>query len=92
MVYSTADSRLSAFFILNGYELQGTEVRNFREDDRVLLQFDIEDADLARLKREFFESEKGPFLEYANHMKFCMHCVREAKELARESIVSNDPD
>jgi hypothetical protein len=84
--YLTADSRLASFFILNGYELQGTEVRSFKEDDRVLLRFNIDEADLARLKREFFESEKGPFLEYANAMKFCMHCVREARELTRESL------
>ena len=86
MVYSSADSRLCSYFILNGYELEGTEVRNFKDDDRVLLRFNIGEEDLARLKREFFESEKGPFLEYANAQKFCMHAIREARELARESL------
>ena len=86
MVYSTADSRLGAYFLLNGYQLDGTEVRNFREDDRVLLRFNIEDTALARMKREFFESEKGPFLAYSNFQKFAMHAIREARELARESL------
>ena len=88
MVYSTADSRLASYFLLSGYQLEGTEVRNFKDDDRVLLRFNIEEADLARLKREFFESEKGPFLEYGNFQKFVMHAIREARELARESLSS----
>lgn len=85
MVYSTADSRLASYFLLSGYQLEGTEVRSFKDDDRVMLRFEIEESDLARLKREFFESEKGPFLAYANFQKFTMHCIREARELSRES-------
>jgi hypothetical protein len=84
MTYQTQDSRLAAFFLVNGFTLAGTELRYQDEDDRVLLTFNIDDEEkFAQLKRDFFEGGKVPALAYANHLKFVMHAIREARELAR---------
>lgn len=85
MTYSTADSRLSAFLLIRGCNLTGTETRYQGEDDRVHFVFEVDDAQISQLKREFFEGGQVPALEFANSMKNCMHLVREARELARES-------
>jgi len=86
MEYSTQDSRLGAFLILNGVPFTGTEIRYQNEEDRVLLRFDITDEEqFARLKREFFEDGQVPALRYANQMKSVMHAIREAREIARDA-------
>jgi hypothetical protein len=86
MQYQTQDSRLAAFFLTNGIPLFGTEVRYQDEDDRVLLTFDIQDeAQFVQLKRQFFEGGTVPALQFANHLKFIMHAIREARELARQA-------
>lgn len=85
MNYSTQDSRLAAFLMLNGVTFAGTELRYQDDDDRVLLQFTIEDQDkFSELKRQFFEGGTVPALAFANQMKFVMHAIREARELARQ--------
>jgi len=84
MQYQTQDSRLAAYLLTNGIPLFGTEVRYQEEDDRVLLTFTIEDQDqFSQLKRDFFENGKVPALLFANNLKFVMHAIREARELAR---------
>jgi len=85
MTYSTADSRLAAFLQVRGVPLFGTEVRYQGEEDRVHLLFNVEDNKIAELKREFFEGGQCPALELLNFHKSTMHCIREARELARES-------
>jgi hypothetical protein len=83
--YSTGDSRLSAFLMIRGCAFTGTETRDQGNEDRVHFLFEVEETRIAELKREFFELGLVPALEYANSMKYCMHVVREARELARES-------
>lgn len=85
ITYSTGDSRLSAFLMVRGCTIAGTETRQQGEEDRVHFLFNVDDARIAELKREFFEGGQVAALEYANFMKQCMHLVREARELARES-------
>lgn len=85
ITYSTGDSRLSAFLIIRGCNLVGTETRMQGEEDRVHFLFNVDEARIAELKREFFEGGQVPALEYGNSMKQCMHLVREARELAREA-------
>lgn len=83
--YATQDSRLAAFFLVNGIPFEGTETRYQDEDDRVLLRFVIEDEEkFSQLKRDFFEGGSVPALAFANSMKSVMHLIREARELARE--------
>lgn len=85
MVYSTQDSRLAAFFLVNGMTLEGTETRYQDEEERVLLRFEIsDDSKFSELKRQFFEGGTTPALEFANAMKRVMHTIREARELARQ--------
>lgn len=85
IAYSTQDSRLASFLMINGVKLEGTELKYQDEDDRVLLRFIIEDEDkFAELKRQFFEGGLVPALAYANAMKSTMHMIREARELARQ--------
>jgi hypothetical protein len=87
MQYQTQDSRLAAFFLTNGIPFSGTELRYQDEDDRVLLNFTITDQDkFAQLKRDFFENGTVPALLFANNLKFIMHAIREARELARLSV------
>ena len=84
MQYQTQDSRLAAFMITNGIPLLGTELRYQDEDDRVLLSFLIDDQEkFAQLKRDFFENGQVPALLFANNLKFVMHAIREAREIAR---------
>jgi hypothetical protein len=84
MIYSTQDSRLCAFLMINNVPFIGTELKYQDDDDRVLLQFNIEDQEkFSELKRQFFEGGTVPALAFANQMKFVMHAIREARELAR---------
>jgi hypothetical protein len=84
--YNTQDSRLAAFFLINGIPFVGTETRFQDDDDRVLLQFRIDDEEkFAQLKRDFFEGGLVPALAFANAMKSVMHAIREARELSRSS-------
>ena len=85
MVYSTADSRLAAFLQVRGIPLSGTETRFQGEDDRVHLRFEVDEARIVELKREFFEGGQVPALEFANFMKSTMHAIREAREIARDA-------
>lgn len=85
MIYSSADSRLAAFLIVKGTSLAGTETKYQGDEDRVHLLFNVEEDQIARLKREFFEGGQVEALAYANAQKFVMHTIREARELARES-------
>jgi len=86
MTYQTQDSRLAAFFLINGIPFEGTETRCQEEDDRVLLRFRIDDEEkFAQLKRDFFEDGLVPALAFANSMKSVMHLIREARELARDA-------
>ncbi len=86
MQYQTQDSRLAAFLLTNGIPMMGTELRYQEEDDRVLLTFNIADQDkFSQLKRDFFENGQVPALLFANNLKFIMHAIREARELARLS-------
>ena len=83
--YSTADSRLSAFLLVRGCSLVGTETRIQGEEDRVHFIFIVDENKITELKREFFEGGEARALELLNEHKRCMHLVREARELARES-------
>jgi hypothetical protein len=85
MTYSTADSRLAAFLQVRGVALVGTETRYQGDEDRVHLLFEVDERRIAELKREFFEGAACPALELLNFHKATMHCIREARELARES-------
>ena len=85
ITYSTGDSRLSAFLIIRGCNLVGTEIRYQGEEDRVHLLFNVDENKIAELKREFFEGAVAPALELLNAHKSTMHQIREARELARES-------
>lgn len=85
MIYSTADSRLSAFLMIRGCNLVGTETRYLGEEDRVHFQFEVDENQIAQLKREFFEGAVAPALELLNAHKSAMHLVRQARELAREA-------
>lgn len=85
MVYSTADSRLAAFLQVRGVALTGTETRYQGQEDRVHLLFEVDEHRIAELKREFFEGASAPALEILNFHKATMHCIREARELSRES-------
>jgi hypothetical protein len=85
MVYSTADSRLAAFLQVRGVVLHGTETRYQGDEDRVHLLFNVDENRIAELKREFFEGGQCAALELLNFHKATMHCIREARELARES-------
>jgi len=84
--YATADSRLAAFLLTRGVPLKGTETKYRGEEDRVMLLFDVDEDRLASLKREFFEGAEAPALTLLNHAKSVMHAIREARELARESV------
>jgi hypothetical protein len=86
MLYVTQDTRMAAYFLLKGLPLLGTEIKYQQDDERVYLQFEIPDEALTGLKRDFFENAEVPALAYANSLKSCMHIVREARELARESL------
>lgn len=86
MVYSTSDSRLSAFLMARGLSLVGTDTRYAGNEDRVHLLFEVDEAQITGLKREFFEGGACSALELLNHHKFVMHSIREARELARESL------
>lgn len=85
MVYSTQDSRLSAFLVVRGCTLTGTETRYQGDDDRVYLLFEVDENKIANLKREFFEGALVNALEFGNAMKSCMFTIREARELSRQS-------
>lgn len=85
MLYATQDTRMAGYFLVKELPLLGTEVKYQADDDRVYLQFDIPENTLTELKREFFEGGAVPALAYANCLKTVMHCVREARELAREA-------
>ena len=82
--YSTADSRLAAFLVVRGCPLQGTETRYSGDEDRVHLLFSVDEDQITRLKREFFEGADHA-LELLNAHKMIMHTIREARELAREA-------
>ena len=86
MVYSTSDSRLASFIQIRGVALQGTDTRYQGDEDRVHLLFEVSEDQITGLKREFFEGAACPALELLNSHKFVMHTVREARELARESV------
>ena len=85
MFYVTQDTRMAAYFVLKGLPILGTETKYQQDDERVYLQFEVPEEALTRLKRDFFEGAEVPALAYANSMKSCMHIVRQARELARES-------
>ena len=85
MIYSTSDSRLAAHLLVRGCELTGTETRYVGDDDRVHLQFNVDDEKITALKREFFENGQVPALEFANAMKQVMYLVRQAREMSREA-------
>lgn len=85
MVYSTSDSRLSAFLMSRGLSLAGTDTRYRGDEDRVHMLFNVDEDQITSLKREFFEGAAAPALELLNFHKQVMHTVREARELARES-------
>lgn len=83
--YSTADSRLASYIQVRGVPLVGTETRYQGEEDRVHLVFEVDETLITQLKREFFEGATSPALELLNLHKATMHCIREARELAREA-------
>lgn len=87
-IYRTADSRLAAFLLSNGLSLAGTELTFHGEEDRVYLLFNVDEAKILELKRNFFEGASCPALEFANNCKHIMHCIRQCRELARDAAQS----
>jgi hypothetical protein len=66
MVYSTSDSRLAAYIQAKGVPLAGTDTRYAGEEDRVHLLFEVDENQITKLKREFFEGSASPALELLN--------------------------